>query len=178
MSSTPANTTAESKIAEVASPAVRTESDRTATSQARSRKSNFGGLRLKLSVNAEIPGFHLYWENDDGEGAIEQLLDDGFDFVTPEEVGMKSRYSESVVADSELTNRVSRFVGKTEQGLPMRAFLLKCPNDVWAERESERHAMADERDADIRRRARGEQAGEYALKDRKTNVDTSYRKEF
>jgi len=178
MASIPANTTAEGKTTEVASPAVRTESDRTAASQARSRKANFGGLRLKLSVNAEIPGFHLYWENDDGEGAIEQLLEEGFDFVTPDEVGMKSRHAESVVADSELTNRVSRFVGKTDSGQPMRAFLLKCPNDVWAERESERHAMADERDADIRRRARGEQDGEYALKDRKTKVETSYRKEF
>lgn len=154
-----------------ATPAVRREAQR--TEAPREREKNFGGPRLKLSVAGRIPGYHLYWENDD-DGAIEQLLYDGFEFVEPSEVRMTSH----VVTDSDVANRVSRFVGKKADGSPMRAILLKCSDEIWGERESDRHAQADAWDAAIRDGQIQSDTGRYVPKGLKTSVDTSFRKEY
>ena len=132
----------------------------------------FGGPRLKLSVNGEIPGYHLYWENDD-EGAIEQLLFEGFEFVEPSEVHMTSH----IVADADTANRVSRYVGKKADGSPMRAYLLKCPDEVWADREAYRYSEADERDRAIREGQIQPDSGRYMPKGVSINLDTQFRKE-
>lgn len=124
-------------------PVVRRASDR--PEAARSRQSNFGGPRLKLSVIGEIPGHHLYWANDE-DGEIEQLLYEGFSFVEPKEVKMQSH----IVADADVADRVSRYVGRKADGGPLRAFLMKCPDEVWAEREASRYAQADSWDQAIR----------------------------
>src|SRR6202000_1359990 len=62
---------------------VRKESDRDGAE--RERIEHLGGLQLQMHVRGEIPGYHLYWENDEN-GAIEQLLQEGFDFVTQNEL--------------------------------------------------------------------------------------------
>lgn len=110
-------------------PAVRRESQR--PTAARARSDNFGGARLKLAVAGEIPGYHLYWANDEA-GEVEQLLYEGFEFVSPDEVRMKS----AVVADVDTANKISKYVGKDEQGAPLRAFLLKCTDELWEERQA------------------------------------------
>lgn len=125
--------------------AVRRESDRAATTAPRERPKNFGGPRLKLDVIGEIPGYHLYWENDEN-GQIEQLLHEGFELVTPAEVKMQSH----IVADADLSDRVSRYVGQKADGSPLRAFLMKCHDDLWKERESYRYQDADAKDRQIR----------------------------
>jgi hypothetical protein len=142
-------------------PAVIVRDEAQRPTAARTRAANFGGPSLKLSVPQQIPGFHLYWENDAGEGKIENLLENGFDFVTPAEVGIQSRRSATVVADSELDSRVSRFVGRQPDGSPMRAYLLKCPEDIWAEYEADRNEQADAREDDIRQRVESPGAGNY-----------------
>jgi len=114
---------------------------------ARARLSNLGGLQLKLTVGHTIPGMHLFWEND-VDNRIERLLGAGFDFVSPDEVGMQS-LTKRIVEDSEVTNRVSKYVGTTEDGKAMRAYLLKCPEELWEDVQMVVNDLADERDRDI-----------------------------
>jgi hypothetical protein len=139
----------------------------------RERAKNFGGPRLKMAVIGEIPGFHLYWENDDGEGAIEQLLYEGFDFVEPSEVQMVSH----IVSDTDTANRVSRFVGSKKDNTPMRAYLLKCSDELWAERQSQRLIQADDWDRSIRQGQIEPDTGRYIPKGVQISLDTQFRKE-
>jgi len=151
--------------------AARRESDRPAAQ--RERPKNFGGPRLKLSVIGEIPGYHLYWENDD-EGAIEQLLYEGFEFVEPSEVKMSSH----IVSDKDLANRVSRYVGKKADGSPLRAYLLKCTDEIWSEREADRYAQADLKDMAIRSGKVMNDPSAYIPKGVSNSIDTQFRKEY
>ena len=159
------------------SPVIRKESQRKDKDAPRERTKSFGGPRMKMAVRGEIPGFHLYWENDD-EGAIEQLLYEGFEFVRPDEVGMQSATmsKKAIVADTDVTNRVSRYVGKKDDGSPLRAFLLKCPEELWAEREQHRYDAANERDAAIRAGRVQDPSGMYKPKGVEQSVDTMFRK--
>lgn len=121
------------------------EARKAAKPMERERVPDLGGMRLKLSVQGEIPGHHLYWENDE-HGRIEQLLYDGFEFVAPGEVGRSS----DVVSDLDLSNRVSRYVGRRDDGSPLRAYLMKCPNELWEERQAAGLAQASTWDQEIR----------------------------
>jgi hypothetical protein len=161
------------------SPVIRRESQRKETEAPRERAKKFGGPRLKLDVPGAIPGYHLYWENDD-DGAIEQLLNEGFEFVRPDEVHMQSATMSrtAIVADGDVTDRVSRQVGKKEDGTSLRAYLLKCPEDLWKERENYRHEAADERDAAIRAGRVQNPDGMYRPKGVETLVDTGFRKAY
>lgn len=114
----------------------------------RGRRSNLGGPTMKLEVfNAVIPGWHLYWEND-ADARVERLLQNGFDFVTQEEAGMV-RVAHRVVPDGDLDNRVSKFVGTTDDGKAMRAYLMKCPDEIWEDIQHCINDLADSRDRDI-----------------------------
>ena len=152
--------------------ATRRESQRPAAQ--RERPKNFGGPRLKLAVIGEIPGFHLYWENDN-EGAIEQLLYEGFDFVKPDEVHMASH----IVSDADVAARVSRYVGAKSDGSPMRAYLMKCSDETWAERQSYRYAQADDWDNSIRQAQIEPDSGRYLPKGASISLQTNsqFRKE-
>lgn len=170
-------TSNETATAVRSSPVVRRESQRKGKEAPRERAKTFGGPKLKMAVREEIPGYHLYWENDD-EGAIEQLLYEGFEFVHKHEVGMTSATmsKSAIVADQDVTDRVSRFVGKKEDGAPMRAYLLKCPDELWAEREQHRYDAADERDAAIRAGRVQSPEGMYKPKGVEQMIDTQFRK--
>ena len=130
---------------EAATAAARRDSDRPAAT--RRRRSNLGGATLKLEVFGSISGYHLYWENDDGH-RLELLLAEGFEFVKPSEVGME-RTSTRIVSDDDVTDRVSKYVGTTEEGKPMRAYLMKCPLDIWEEIQESIHDVTAARDRDI-----------------------------
>ncbi len=129
--------------AHVAARAARAQNQR--PEDARERQSDFGGLRLKMHVMGTIEGYHLYWENDQ-DSAIEQLLMEGFEFVSPAEVAM----SRAVVADGDVSHRVSRYVGTKADNTPLRAYLMKCKEEIWAEREAHRYLQADTWDSAIR----------------------------
>lgn len=140
----------DSKKPEVQEPkaVVRTEYDRERFLQViRQRREVAGGLQLKLAVGVEIPGWHLYWANDQN-AEIQGLMEFGFIFVSPEEVGWQVS---AVVADAELTDRISRHVGHQEDGSPMRAYLMKIPDELWQEYEAVRHEQADKWEENIRR---------------------------
>ena len=136
----------------------------------REREAEFGGPRLKMHVMGTIEGYHLYWENDQ-DSAIEQLLYDGFEFVTPAEVSM----SRAVVSDGDIAHRVSRFVGTKADLTPLRAYLMKCTNEIWEAREAERYRIADSWDSDIRQRAANPGQGNYTPKGVQSKLDTHHR---
>lgn len=139
----------------------------------RVRGTGFGGPRLKMAVQGTIPGHHLYWANDD-EGALEQLLYEGFSYVTQKEVSLSS----NIVPDQDLTTRVSRYVGTKADGSPMRAFLLKCPEDIWQERESERYSQADAWDSAIRAGKVQPDSGRYTPKGVRITNDTEFKQSY
>src|SRR5260370_22725446 len=124
---------------------VRRESQRNGAP--RERDEDLGGLTLQMSVAGDIPGYHLYWENDEN-AAIDKLLREGFDFVTREELlDRKPR----IVSDVDISSVGSRYVkGSRTDGTPLRAYLLKCPDEVWSDRERARYRQADAWDASIR----------------------------
>lgn len=124
-------------------PAVRRESDRDEAPRTR-RQSNLGGARLKLAVHGEIPGHKLYWCNDDNN-ELELHLEDGFSFVQQNEVGL----NRGVVQDKDVDNRVSKYVGTKANGDPMRAYLLKCPQDIWDDLQAASQEQANQWDSAI-----------------------------
>lgn len=115
------------------------------TGAVREREPDLGGQRLKLTVRGEIAGHHLYWENDE-DGKIEQLLFDGFEFVAPEEVGRAA----DLVVDMDVSNRISRYVGRRQDGSPLRGYLMKCTDEVWERRKAADRRQVDEWDDQIR----------------------------
>lgn len=141
----------------------------------RERTNTLGGLeaRLKLAVRGEIDGHVLYWENDQN-GAIEELLYEGFEFVKPSEIALTSH----VVKDADLIDRVSRFVGRQEDGTPLRAFLMKCPEEIWDERTQRREAQADDWDEAIYRQFTTPERGRYSLQGSEIVHNTKFRKEY
>lgn len=113
----------------------------------RERIPDLGGRRLKLSVRGEIPGHTMYWANDD-QGAIEELLMEGFEFVSRGEIELSSH----VIADLDVTDRVSRYVGTAQDGSPMRAYLLKATDELWARFQKGAQAQAQEWEDSVRKK--------------------------
>jgi hypothetical protein len=143
----------------------------------RERENDLGGLTLQLNVRGEIPGHKLSWVNDE-DGGIETKLELGFDFVTQDELNARQA---KIVPDEDIGNVISRFVkGTRSDGQALRAYLLKCPEDVWAEIESRRYRAADKWDADIRRQAEDPQKGSglRSLRNMRTEIDTGFKKEY
>lgn len=142
----------------------------------RERDSDLGGVRLQLDLNGlKIEGYHLYWANDE-DGYVERLLMEGFDFVTQDEL---YKGKAQVVEDLDLTSCVSKFVkGMRTDGQALRAYVLKIPEDKWAEREAVRHAAADRRDFEIYNRANNPGEGFYKPNGATTVIDPSYRKSY
>jgi len=145
----------------------------------RERDANLGGIEvnLQLHVHGSIPGYKLVWENDDN-GAIETRLMQGFDFVTQDELYAKQA---KIVPDEEISSAISRFVkGTRSDGQALRAYLLKVPEEVWAQMEQQRYDLADERDQAIRQQAEepDEKAGMRSLKHMRSKIDTGYRHEY
>lgn len=113
----------------------------------RKRRSAFNGTRQKLSVNKSIPGYHLHIFNDTKDGRIQQALDSGYEFVSPEEVGGVS--SNVVDRNTDLGDKVRYLVGTDTDG-PMYAYLMKIKQEWYEEDQAEIQARNDRTDAAIR----------------------------
>jgi hypothetical protein len=95
--------------------------------------------RVSMSVPSmkmaapRIPGYVLYWFNDD-EGRVERALRSSYQFVESDEVAL---HDFSLAGDStksgnqDLGTRVSMLVGLTRDGRPMRAYLMKIREEIW-----------------------------------------------
>lgn len=141
----------------------------------RERPQQFGGLRLKLTVPRDIPGYHLYWANDDGE--VDQLVEEGFDLVRPSEMGTEAskRLQRRVVVDEDIADSYSRHVGHKADGTPLRAYLMKIPEQQWEDRQAMKNAQADAYDTAIRRGAVENVEGRYTPHGHEIKLNTRNR---
>ena len=110
---------------------VRTDAQRAPERQPRQRIP-FGVPRQKMSVIADLPGYFLAWINDDG-GRIEEAQMGGYEFTAREEIIMCPGVTP---ANSDSGSKVSMIVGKTKEGGPMRAYLMKIRVE-WKEEARE-----------------------------------------
>jgi hypothetical protein len=115
------------------------------TSSGRTRRSAFNGTEGKLKINVpEIEGYHLHIFNDTA-GRIDAALSTGYEFVTPEEVG---GVGQNVVSrNTDIGDKVRFLVGKSEDGGPMYAYLMKIRQDWYNEDQAamqQRNNLVDE----------------------------------
>ena len=108
----------------------------------------FGVPVSRLSINVEIPGYHLRWINDE-PGRIPRSQESGYAFVEPEEVGRVSN-----------DNRVSELVGVQRDGSPMVAYLMKIPTEFYLEDRGLLESRQKDIDDAVRRGKLGQQSGD------------------
>lgn len=106
---------------------VRTEIQRAPERQSRQRIP-FGVPRAKMSVIANLPGYFLAWINDDG-GRLEEAQLGGYEFVARDEIILAPGVTPT---NSDQGSKVSMIVGRTKEGGPQRAYLMKIRNE-WKE---------------------------------------------
>jgi hypothetical protein len=78
---------------------------------------------MKL-VTPEIDGFRCRWANDDGMRLQDLTQNDDYDYVTYNEIGW-SVGEGNITPERQPGEKVSRIVGKTAEGKPLYAYLLK-----------------------------------------------------
>jgi hypothetical protein len=102
----------------------------------------FNGQTKKLAVHMSLPGFRLYWFNDEGDGArLEAALQSGYEFVLRSEVTLESAKGkiDNVAEDSRV--KVVANQRSATDGNAKHAYLMKIPMDWYEE---------DQREADAR----------------------------
>ena len=114
----------------------------------RRNRGAFNGTRGKLQVGHQIPGYHMYFFNDE-PGRIQAALDAGWEFVSPDEVGYASTNVTNRNTDLG-SNRVSVIGGKNDQGHAMAQVLMKIRQDWWEEDQADIQKRNDRTDAAIR----------------------------
>lgn len=127
----------------VATEVVRNEGDR----PTRKRRGVFNGLRQKLQVFGEIPGYHLCYIND-VPGNIIQAKDGGYEFVSSKEIEFGN---DSVVSRNATEGTgVKVLVGTNEDNSPMFAYLMKIRNEFYEEDQADIQAYSDKINEQIR----------------------------
>lgn len=107
----------------------------------------FNGTQAKLTVNHQIPGYHMHIFNDE-PGRIQTAIDGGWEFVTPDEVG---GVKDSVTSgNTDLGDKVRFLVGTSEKGDGLYAYLMKIKEEWWQEDQDEIQKRNDRVDDAIR----------------------------
>ena len=107
----------------------------------------FNGTQAKLTVNHQIPGYHMHIFNDE-PGRIQTAIDGGWEFVTPDEVG---GVKDSVTSgNTDLGDKVRFLVGTSEKGDGLYAYLMKIKEEWWEEDQAEIQKRNDRVDDAIR----------------------------
>lgn len=101
-----------------------------------------GVPRSKLAT-PQIPGYHLHWLNDE-PGRLDQAEAGGYEFVLTKELQGES-------GNTDLGEKVSRIVGRNEDGTPLRAFLMKLKETWYREDQRAKQKVVDETDNAIRK---------------------------
>lgn len=133
----------------VAEKLMRSETERTIA--ATPARIPLNGMRLKMA-SQEIPGYHLYWFNDETT-RVQDALAAGYEFVTSEQSALVDNV---VPGNSDLSGKVRKLVGVVE-GRPLYAYLMKIKNEWYEEDERLRQSRLEELDRHI-------QSGDYAGK--------------
>ena len=113
----------------------------------RPRRGVFNGTVGKLTVNREIPGYHMHIFNDTA-GRIEEALSTGYEFVSPDEIGGTA--SGVVSRNTDLGDKVRFLVGAAEGGGGLYAYLMKIPQEWYDEDQAEQQQVSDRVDHAIR----------------------------
>ena len=127
---------------------------RTVTERGTRRTRNvFNGTVGKLTINQEVvkqmdeAGWHLHIFNDT-PGRIEEALQAGYEFVTPEEIG--SAVTSVVSRNTALDDKVKYLVGASEEGNGMYAYLMKTRKEYYLEDQEQIQKRNDYIDNQIR----------------------------
>lgn len=133
------------------------------TVQRRKKRNVFNGTEAKISVQTQIPGYHLHVFTDVG-GRIQQALDNGYEFVTPDEVG---GVSENVVSrNGDLGERIRYLVNPRAEGSEQYGYLMKIRQEWFEEDQAELQAKNNLIDASIRKgKITGENPSFYTPRD-------------
>lgn len=110
-----------------------------------------GAIRAKMTVDAgtkeRYPGKKMRWVNDTADGRVQHAQDGGYEFVASdgsEQVG------EGGNGNSDMGSRISRIVGKNEDGTPLRAYLMAIDENLYEEDQAEKQKEVDAIDAQIK----------------------------
>ena len=139
----PTALTMEQKIAKVEAKQVRTTTERTP----RAKRGTFNGTEGKLRIAHQIPGFHLHIFND-VPGRIEQALNNGYTFVSPDEVGGVA--TNVVSRNTDIGDKVRFLVGTGDNKEPQYAYLMKIQMEFFEEDQNALQSRVDEVDNAIR----------------------------
>jgi len=152
----PAPLTMEQKIAKAeAKVAARQESKAEATGQIRStserstrgKRSTFNGTEGKLRIGTSIEGYHLHILNDT-PGRIQQALEVGYEFVSPNEVGGTA--TNVVSRNTDIGDKVRFLVGSGDNNEPTYAYLMKIRQELYEEDQNAMQSKIDSIDEAIR----------------------------
>ena len=129
----------------------------------RKKRNVFNGTEAKISVQTQIAGYHLHVFTDQG-GRIQQALDNGYEFVRPDEVG---GVSENVVSrNGDLGERIRYLVNPRADGTEQYGYLMKIRQEWFEEDQAELQAKNNRIDASIRKgKITGDNASFYTPKD-------------
>jgi hypothetical protein len=129
----------------------------------RKRRNSFNGTEAKLSVRTQIEGYHLHVFTDAG-ARIQEALDSGYEFVSPNEVG---GVSENVVSrNGDLGDRIRFLVNPRAEGSEQYGYLMKIKQEWFEEDQAELQAKNNLIDAAIRKgKITGENSSFYTPRD-------------
>ena len=111
------------------------------------KRFHFDTAQAKLAVYNKEEGFHYHWINDTG-GRLDLALDSGYEFVKKDAVDLAPGVTPR---NSDLGDRVSQIVGKKEDGSPLRAYLMRTPDEYYKESREQLNSQVDATDAAIRK---------------------------
>lgn len=129
----------------------------------RKKRNVFNGTEAKISVQQQIEGYHLHVFTDKG-GRIQSALDNGYEFVRPDEVG---GVSENVVSrNGDLGERIRYLVNPRAEGTEQYGYLMKIRQEWHEEDQTELQAKNNLIDAAVRKgRITGENPSFYTPRD-------------
>lgn len=107
----------------------------------------FNGTKGKLSIEGSIPGYHMHIFNDD-PGRIQNAIDNGYEFVTPEEVETGTNV---VSNNTDVGDKVRFLVGTDGIGEPKYGYLMKIKQEWYDEDQAALQRRNDMTDAAIKR---------------------------
>ena len=114
----------------------------------RKRRNPFNGTTSRLSVNSTIPGFHLHVITDK-ENRIQEALDGGYEFVSPDEVDGVS--ANVVSRNGDLGDRIRFLVNPRAEGSEQYGYLMKQRLEWFEEDQEALHAKNNQIDTAIRK---------------------------
>lgn len=114
----------------------------------RKRRNVFNGTEAKLGVRQQIAGYHLHIFTDNGS-RIQEALDNGYEFVQPDEIG---GVSENVVSrNGDLGDRIRYLVNPRAEGTAQYGYLMKQRQEWFEEDQRALQTRNSQIDAAIKR---------------------------